>query len=121
MPLLSRNPTPGELTVAEAHERVHTARATLLDVCEADKYTAGHAPGAVRQPPAAHAAGAPLPEGAGDCPVLTVCRAENRSREAAELLSHRGVRAVNVSGGMRAWAIAGLPVHTGSGRGGHAI
>ncbi|MYX32773.1 MULTISPECIES: rhodanese-like domain-containing protein [unclassified Streptomyces] len=121
MPLFSRNPAPEELTVTEAHERVRTGQAVLLDVREADEYTAGHAPGAVWQTLTAVAAGAPLPEGAGDLPVLAVCRSGNRSRKAAELLSHRGVHTLNVTGGMRAWAAAGLPVRTGTGRDGHVI
>ncbi|MGW2352433.1 rhodanese-like domain-containing protein [Actinacidiphila glaucinigra] len=121
MPLFSRNPAPAGLTVTEAHQRVRTGQAVLLDVREADEYTAGHAPHSVGQPLAAVAAGAPLPGGAGGVPVLAVCRSGNRSRKAAELLAARGLHAVNVTGGMRAWAAAGLPVRTGTGHDGHVI
>ncbi|WP_431964174.1 rhodanese-like domain-containing protein [Actinacidiphila sp. bgisy160] len=121
MPLFSRNPAPAELTVTEAHQRVRTGQAVLLDVREADEYAAGHAPGAVWQTLAAVAAGAPLPDSVGDLPVLAVCRSGNRSRKAAELLAARGVHALDVTGGMRAWSAAGLPVRTGTGHDGQVI
>lgn len=47
-----------------------------------------------------------------------ICRSGNRSRQAAELLAARGAEAVDVLGGMRDWAGAGLPVvdlHGGDG------
>ncbi|MFI2303947.1 rhodanese-like domain-containing protein [Actinacidiphila glaucinigra] len=121
MPLFSRNAPVGELTVTEADERVRNGVAMLLDVRETDEYAAGHAPGAVWQTLAAVAAGAPLPKAARGLPVLAVCRSGNRSRKAAQLLSARGVRALNVTGGMRARAAAGLPVRTGTGHDGHVI
>ncbi|WP_369387469.1 rhodanese-like domain-containing protein [Streptomyces sp. CG1] len=82
----------------------------LLDVREADEWHAGHAPGAVHQPLADLASGAALAHAAQARPVVVICRSGNRSRQAAELLSARGVEAVDVVGGMRAWAEAGLPV-----------
>ncbi|GHE03246.1 rhodanese-like domain-containing protein [Streptomyces alanosinicus] len=82
----------------------------LLDVREADEWHAGHAPGAVHLPLGALFSGAALPHSAQALPVVVICRSGNRSRQAAELLCARGVEAVDVVGGMRAWAEAGLPV-----------
>ena len=42
--------------------------------------------------------------------VITVCRSGHRSARAAALLACEGREVVNLSGGMRAWARAGLPV-----------
>ena len=46
--------------------------------------------------------------------VITVCRSGARSARAAALLTRDGRDVVNLSGGMHAWARAGLPV-VGSG------
>ncbi|MGW0997713.1 rhodanese-like domain-containing protein [Streptomyces sp. NPDC002523] len=95
-----------------------SADAVLLDVREPHEWQAGHAPGAVHLSLAALAAGAGLPVGARTRPVVVICRSGSRSRQAAELLQARGVEAVDVIGGMRDWASAGLPVvdaHGGNG------
>ena len=99
------------ITAAQAHERTGAeADAVLLDVRERDEWSAGHAPGAVHAPLSALAAGGRLPRAAENRPVVTVCRSGKRSLDAAALLTARGVDAVDVLGGMRAWVEAGLPV-----------
>ena len=92
--------------------------AVLLDVREPHEWQAGHAPRAVHLPLSALAAGAGLPAHAQARPLVVICRSGNRSRQAAELLAARGAEAVDVIGGMRDWAGAGLPVvdsHGGNG------
>jgi len=81
--------------------------AVLVDVRETDEWEAGHAPGAVHVP--LDTVGTALDQFAGQS-VLTVCRSGGRSRKAAETLIAGGVDVRNVSGGMSAWAAAGLPV-----------
>lgn len=50
----------------------------------------------------------------GEGPVLFICRSGMRSGAACGALrSALGERAVNVEGGMMAWAAAGLPVEAG--------
>jgi rhodanese-related sulfurtransferase len=120
MSIFARTPGPGQITPAEVHDRAHTGAAVLLDVREAVEYTAGHAPGAAWHTLAALAAGVPLPDQTQGRPVLAICRSGNRSQKAAELLAARGVEVLNVSGGMRAWAAVGLPVH-GTGHDGQVI
>ncbi|WTJ96675.1 rhodanese-like domain-containing protein [Streptomyces sp. NBC_01537] len=82
----------------------------LLDVREAEEWAEGHAAGAVHAPLSALAAGKPLPEAARGRPVVVICRSGKRSRQAAVLLASRGADVVDVTGGMHAWAEAGLPV-----------
>ncbi|WP_314220125.1 rhodanese-like domain-containing protein [Streptomyces zaehneri] len=107
----------GRVSAAEAATRTghgnaaaSGADAVLLDVREPDEWQAGHAPGAVHLPLPRLAAGAALPAHAQARPVVVICRSGNRSRQAAEILAARGSQAVDVIGGMREWADAGLPV-----------
>ncbi|MGX1479569.1 UNVERIFIED_CONTAM: hydroxyacylglutathione hydrolase [Streptomyces canus] len=103
------------ITAEEAHERTGAeAEAVLLDVREHAEWAAGHAPGAVHAPLSELARGGRLPRPAEDRPVVTICRSGKRSLEAAGLLAARGVDVVDVLGGMRAWAEAGLAVVGGS-------
>lgn len=54
-------------------------------------------------------------------PVIAVCRLRARSARAATLLAELAGDAPNLDGGMPAWAAAGLPVVTKSGRPGAVI
>jgi rhodanese-related sulfurtransferase len=108
---------PGRVTVQEAAARTghgnapeSGGHAVLLDVREPGEWEAGHAPWAVHLPLSSLAAGAGLPEDAQARPLVVICRSGNRSRQAAELLAARGSQTVDVIGGMRDWAGAGLPV-----------
>ncbi|HEX6401595.1 MAG TPA: rhodanese-like domain-containing protein [Pseudonocardiaceae bacterium] len=91
------------------------ADAVLLDVRENDEWTAGHAPAAVHVPIGQVVArldeiAAALP----DRPVRVVCRSGGRSAQVTAYLRQAGWDAVNVDGGMRAWAAAGRPMVTDS-------
>ncbi|MEY9996729.1 hydroxyacylglutathione hydrolase [Streptomyces sp. V4I8] len=97
------------VTPAEALTRAGED-AVLVDVREPDEWATGHAPGAVLAPLSSLTAGEPLPRTAQGRPVVAICRSGERSREAAALLTARGTDVVDVIGGMRAWAEAGLPV-----------
>ncbi|MFF7534328.1 rhodanese-like domain-containing protein [Streptomyces bobili] len=109
---------PGRLTPQQARERTGEGTAVLLDVREAQEWNAGHAPDAQHLPLSRLAAGAPLPAAAQGRPVVTICRSGHRSQQAAKLLAGRGVQASDVTGGMTAWARAGLPVTAQDGSGG---
>ena len=82
--------------------------AVLLDVREPDEWQAGHAPRA------RHIPLSQLSRRAAELPpsraVVTVCRSGARSARAATMLARDGRDVSNLSGGMRAWARAGLPV-----------
>ncbi|WP_344247333.1 rhodanese-like domain-containing protein [Isoptericola hypogeus] len=83
--------------------------ATLLDVREQDEWDAGHAPGAVHIPLGELSVRyGELDAGA---PVFVVCRTGGRSAQATRFLVEGvGYDAVNLDGGMVAWARRGLPV-----------
>ena len=45
-----------------------------------------------------------------DRPIIVYCRSGNRSRDAVEVLAKKGIRAFNMTGGMREWNRLGYPV-----------
>jgi rhodanese-related sulfurtransferase len=93
--------------------------ALLLDVREVDEWQAGHAPDAQF---------IPLGEVAqrtneldADRRIVAICRVGGRSERATRFLRAQGFDVVNLAGGMRAWATAGLDVVTDDGRPGTVI
>lgn len=91
----------------------------LLDVRERDEWRAGHAP------QARHVVLSQLEDHLGDLPtdrpIVTVCRSGRRSAMAANALTRHGYTATNLTGGMNAWASAGLPVVTNGNKRGQII
>jgi DMSO/TMAO reductase YedYZ molybdopterin-dependent catalytic subunit/rhodanese-related sulfurtransferase/glyoxylase-like metal-dependent hydrolase (beta-lactamase superfamily II) len=95
---------------ARAAKALIEAGALMLDVRERDEWHAGRAP---------HARLLPMGQvldHRGDLPrdrrIVVVCRSGGRSAAVTESLRAWGFDAVNLSGGMCAWAAAGLPVVT---------
>jgi rhodanese-related sulfurtransferase len=88
--------------------------AVLLDVREPAEWRAGHAPQA-RHIPLGQLV-ARLAEVPADQPVITVCRSGARSRQAAALLAREGRQVHDLTGGMRAWTSAGMPLQARGGR-----
>ncbi|MEY2229331.1 MULTISPECIES: rhodanese-like domain-containing protein [Streptomyces] len=106
---LFRRGTP-RVTPAQARERTASGDAVLLDVREQVEWNAGHAPGAVHAPFSRLLTGQDLPPAANGRPLVVICRSGHRSQQAVKLLVGRGADAVDVKGGMNAWASASLPV-----------
>lgn len=87
------------------------ADARPLDVRELDEWQAGHAPTAVHIPMSELTSR--LGEVPGDQdPLYVICRSGGRSAKVVAFLAEQGYPAVNVAGGMQAWAGAGLPVQS---------
>ena len=87
-----------------------TAGALLLDVREPEEWQAEHAPGAVLMPMGqVRQRQSELPR---DRRIVVVCRSGGRSAATTESLRTWGFDAVNLAGGMCAWASAGLPTAT---------
>jgi DMSO/TMAO reductase YedYZ molybdopterin-dependent catalytic subunit/glyoxylase-like metal-dependent hydrolase (beta-lactamase superfamily II) len=106
------NPTPPD--VPEVRPRAAQAMVAdgtlLVDVREPAEWRTGHAPGAVLVPMAQ--VSARRDELTGAARVVVVCRSGGRSAAVTQSLRAWGVDAVNLAGGMSAWAAAGLPVVT---------
>jgi rhodanese-related sulfurtransferase len=93
--------------VTDSHPTELPADATLLDVREDGEWRAGHAPDAVHIPMSAITERvSEIPEGC----VYVICRSGHRSAQVAAWLVAQGHEAVNVAGGMQAWAASGLPM-----------
>ena len=90
------------------------ADAYLLDVREADEWTAGHAPGALHIP--LGELNARYMEIDRTPALYVICRSGNRSAHAAQALAGAGWDASNVSDGMVGWQAAGLPMTAESGQ-----
>ena len=87
------------------------ADAVLLDVRENDEWTAGHAPSAVHVPMGQVVQRLDeIAAALAERPVRFVCRSGGRSARAVAWLTQNGVDAVNLAGGMGAWAAAGRPM-----------
>lgn len=91
--------------------------ALLLDVREDDEWTAGHVEGAVHIP----LGDVPLRfsevgEVTAERPLHVICRSGARSARAVAWLAEQDVPAVNVGGGMQAWAQAGRPMTSENGQ-----
>jgi DMSO/TMAO reductase YedYZ molybdopterin-dependent catalytic subunit len=95
---------------ARAAAALVEAGALLLDVREPGEWQAGHVAQAWLLPMgqvARHRSDLPQ-----DRQIVVACRSGGRSAAVAEALRAWGLDAVNLSGGMTAWAVAGLPVVT---------
>ena len=85
--------------------------AVLLDVREDDEWQAGHAEGAHHIPLGDLPARLDEVTGLADNgELVVVCRSGGRSARAVAWLVANGVDAINLDGGMGAWATAGRPL-----------
>ncbi len=104
--------TAAEISVQDLAALGPSAR--VVDVREPDEWAQGHI---------GHASLVPLATVPGHTerfdgePTYVVCRSGGRSGQACEFLRGQGHSAVNVTGGMIAWAAAGFDVVTGAGPG----
>ena len=80
----------------------------LLDVREIDEWQAGHAPDAVHIP--LGELGGRVAEVPRDRDVYVICRSGARSGQAVRAFNGAGFAAMNVAGGMQAWAAADKPM-----------
>ena len=102
------------VSAAQAVLKVNREKGVMIDVCEPNEYQAGHAVGSKSIPLGQ------LDKRMGDLPkdkstpVLVMCASGMRAKRAAAQLRKEGyTNATAVSGGMRAWREAGLPVEKG--------
>ena len=94
-------------------DRLIADGAFLLDVREPDEWQAGRPPGATHIPMGE--VGQHLDDLPTDRTIVAVCRTGGRSNAVALALNQQGYRTVNLAGGLRALAGAGLPLVDGRG------
>ncbi len=98
---------------ATAADALVEGGAFLLDVRTDDEWDAGHAPAATLVTLGQLADR--VDELPTDRRIVVICRSGARSGRAAEALVGAGYDAVNLAGGMQAWAALGLAVVTDAG------
>ncbi|KXK03892.1 MAG: rhodanese domain-containing protein [Acidobacteria bacterium OLB17] len=108
-PAALKEPPVTDMTVTEARPGTEDQGSQFIDVRTAKEYAAGHAKGAVNIP--LDTLEQRASELKKDAPVYVICETGRRSLAAAEMLNKEGFkRVINITGGTRAWADAGLPM-----------
>jgi rhodanese-related sulfurtransferase len=110
-PLVRRSTGGPWVTPAQATHLVNREDAVIVDVREANEFAAGHVLGARNVPLARMETAAAELMKKKDRPVIVYCDGGDRSAKALAALKKQGfTRAANLSGGIKAWQDAGLPV-----------
>ena len=113
LPALSGSGGAG-LTASAAVQRMNRDKAVLIDICEPAEYAAGHAAGARNVPLSQFAQQLPGVVKDKKTPLVVVCASGARARRAAMMARKLGYEQADVlSGGMRSWREANLPVERG--------
>lgn len=104
----SSGPSVDVRTLREVMEEGHCP--LIIDVRTEFEFRTGRIPCAVHVPLNEVTSRVPdLAEGR-EGKVFLICQSGNRSAGAQQSLNSLGIETVNVTGGMRAWEIAGFPV-----------
>jgi rhodanese-related sulfurtransferase len=108
-PLFRRTAGGPWVTIAEATHLINREDALVLDVRDPGEYGAGHILGA-KNVPLSRLNDAEVAK-RKDRPMIVYDEGGERSSKAVATLKKRGfTRVVNLTGGLRAWQQAGLPV-----------
>jgi rhodanese-related sulfurtransferase len=99
------------VSASQATQLINREDALVVDVRDPGEYGTGHILGAKNVPLSRIGAGSEIAAKRKEKPVIVYCDDGNRSAKAAGLLRNQGFsRVVNLSGGLKAWQQAGLPV-----------
>ncbi len=113
-PMLLKGASGGLDTVA-AVQLINREKAVLIDVCEPEEFAQGHAGGAKNVPLGQLESQLPLIVKNKNLPVIMVCQVGARASRAAAQARKMGYeQAQALSGGLRAWRDASLPVEKSS-------
>jgi rhodanese-related sulfurtransferase len=108
-PFLRRSTGGPWVNTAEATHLINREDALVVDVRDPGEYGAGHILGA-KSVPLSRLGDGELSK-KKERPVIVYCDGTDRSSKAIAALKKRGyTRVVNLSGGLKAWQQAGLPV-----------
>lgn len=101
----------GGLTPTQAVQLINREKAVVIDVCEPGEFAAGHITGARNVPLAELEARLPQVVKNKAVPVILACQSGMRSGRAVAVARKLGYdKAQNLSGGLRAWQAAQMPL-----------
>lgn len=110
-PVITGGGGPGTVTAAGAVQLINREKAVVVDVCEAGEYASGHVAGARHAPLGELEQKLPWLVKNKATPVILVCASGARSGRAVSIARKLGYeQALSLSGGMRSWRDANLPV-----------
>ncbi|RDI41696.1 rhodanese-like domain-containing protein [Aquicella lusitana] len=98
------------LTPSQATQLINRENAVVIDVRANDLYRKGHIVGAVSLPAQEILETPKKVEKFRAKPIIVVCGAGVESQKVAALLQKQGYNAYSLTGGMRAWDSADMPV-----------
>ena len=110
-PMLSGGMQAGGLDASTAVQRINREKAVVIDVCEPAEFSAAHISGAKNVPLGELEAKLPLTVKNKALPLILVCASGARSGRAVAIAKKLGYeQAQSLSGGLKAWKQANLPV-----------
>ena len=110
-PVITGGGGPGTVTAAGAVQLINREKAVVVDVCEAGEYASGHVAGARHAPLGELEQKLPGLVKNKATPVIMVCASGARSGRSVSIARKLGYeQALSLSGGMRSWRDANLPV-----------
>jgi rhodanese-related sulfurtransferase len=110
-PMISSGVNAGALSASGAVQLINREKAVVVDVCGADEFAAGHVAGAKNVPMGELEARLPGVVKNKALPVILVCASGMRSNRAVAIVKKLGYeQAQSLSGGLKAWKDANLPV-----------
>jgi len=109
-PVLQRGSQGGAISANEAVRLINREKAVVIDVCEPAEYAAGHVAGSRSVPLSKLEGASNLPSNKA-LPLVVVCATGARATRAVGQLRKAGyANAQALSGGLKAWREANLPV-----------
>lgn len=108
--------TVATVTVEEAAAWLQSGEAVLIDVREADEFAAARIEGAVLAPLSAMPAAWQALDLPADRKIVVMCLKGGRSHQVCAFIGPTGPEGqplFNLTGGIQAWAAAGLPIVEG--------
>jgi rhodanese-related sulfurtransferase len=110
-PVIAGGVAAGDLTASAAVQLMNREKAVVVDVCESAEFAAGHIVGAKSIPLGDLEAKLPGAVKNKALPVILVCASGMRSGRAVAIAKKLGYEnAQSLSGGLKAWKEANLPV-----------
>jgi rhodanese-related sulfurtransferase len=110
-PVIAGGVAAGDLTASAAVQLMNREKAVVVDVCESAEFAAGHIVGAKSIPLGELETKLPGAVKNKALPVILVCASGMRSGRAVAIAKKLGYEnAQSLSGGLKAWKEANLPV-----------